>query len=41
MCELARIVISKAQQNPISPSEKWGFGIQSMASPWLGLTGDS
>lgn len=41
MCDLARIVISEAHQNPTSAFEKRGLGIQFMASPWLGLIRNS
>jgi hypothetical protein len=35
MYDLARIAISTAPQNPISPHKKWHLGIQFMVSPDL------
>jgi hypothetical protein len=29
--------IGQTTQNPASPSEKWGLGIQFMASPYFGV----
>jgi hypothetical protein len=39
--DLPEIMISKPYQNPTSPCEKRGLGIQCMASPRLGLTDNS